>query len=48
MSMGMLTEMHASTGAVYWMVPSYPGQMNDVKWMAVEQQFADANTPEEL
>ena len=48
MSMGMLTEIHASTGAVYWIVSSYPGQMNDVKWMAVEQQYADARTPEEL
>ena len=47
MSMGMLTEIHASTGAVYWIVSSYPGQMNDVKWMAVEQQFRDVNTPEE-
>ena len=48
MTMGMLTEIHASTGAVYWIVSSYPGQMNDVKWMAVEQQHADARTPEEL
>ena len=46
--MGMLTEIHASTGSVYWIVSSFPGQMNDVKWMAVEQQFRDANTPEEL
>ena len=48
MTMGMLTEMHASTGAIDWVVSSYPGQMNDVKWMAVEQQHADARTPEEL
>ena len=46
--MGMLTEIHASTGAVYWIVSSYPGQRNDVEWMAVEQQHADASTPEEL
>ena len=36
LTMGMLTEIHASTGAIYWIVSSYPGQMNDVKWMAVE------------
>ena len=46
--MGMLTEIHTSSGAIYWIVSSYPGEMNDVKWMAIEQQHGDARTPEEL
>ena len=46
--MGMLTEVHTSSGDIYWIVSSYPGEMNDVKWMAIEQQHGDARTPEEL
>ena len=46
--MGMLTEIHASTGDIYWIVSSYSGERNDVKWMAIEQQHGDARTPEEL
>ena len=47
-TMGMLTEVHTSSGDIYWIVSSYPGEMNDVKWMAIEQQHGDARTPEEL
>ena len=39
-TMGMLTEIHASDGSVYWIVSSFPGGMNDVKWMAVEENTA--------
>ena len=46
--MGMLAEIHASTGGIYLIVSSYPGEMHDVKWMAIEQQHGDARTPEEL
>ena len=46
--MGMLTEIRASNGEVYWIVSSFPGEMNDVKWMSIEDQYGDARTPEEL
>ena len=40
--MGMLTEIHASDGSVYWIVSHFPGEMNDVKWMAVEEKYGEA------
>ena len=48
MSMGMLTEIHASNGAIYWIVSSYPGEMHDVKWMAIKEQSGDAGSPSDL
>ena len=47
-TMGMLTEIHSSTGAIYWIVSSFPGEMNDVKWMAVEEKYGAARSPEDL
>ena len=44
----MLTEIHASDGSVYWIVSSFPGEMNDVKWMAVEERHGEARTPQDL
>ena len=46
--MGMLTEIHASDGSVYWIVSTFPDEMNDAKWMAVEAQYGEARTPEDL
>ena len=46
--MGMLTEIHAADGAVYWIVSEFPGEMRDVKWMAVEDRYKEARTPQEL
>ena len=47
-TMGMLTEIHAADGSVYWIVSTFPDEMNDVKWMAVEAQYGEARTPEDL
>ena len=46
--MGMLTAIHASDGSVYWIVSTFPDEMNDAKWMAVEAQYGEARTPEDL
>ena len=44
----MLTEIHSSTGAIYWIVTSFLGEMNDVEWMAVEEKYGAARSPEDL
>ena len=46
--MGMLTEIHAADGNVYWIVSEFPGEMRDVKWMAVEDRFKEAKSPQDL
>ena len=46
--MGMLTEIHASDGSVYWIVCGFPGEMNDVKWVAFEEQYGEARTPQDV
>ena len=46
--MGMLTEIHASDGSVYWLVSTFPGEMNDVKWMAVEERYGEPHAPQDL
>ena len=46
--MGMVTEIHAVDGAVYWIVSVFPGAMRDAKWMAVEDRLKEARPPQEL
>ena len=46
--MGMLTEIHASDGSVYWIVSTFPEEMTDAKLMAVEAQYGEARAPEDL
>ena len=46
--MGMLTEIHASDNSIYWIVYDFPGEMNDVTWMAAETQYGEARTPRDL
>ena len=43
--MGMRTEIHASDGSVHWIVSTFPDEMNDAKWMAVEAQYREARDP---
>ena len=45
---GMLTEVVASDGSVYWMLAEYPTDWHDVKWMAVEERHAGAASPAQL
>ena len=47
-TMGMLTELHAADGSVYWLVSTFSDEMHDAKWMAVEAQYGEARTPEDL
>jgi len=46
--MGMLTEIHSETDAVYWLFSEYPWEWKDCKWMAVEEKHKDARSPREL
>jgi hypothetical protein len=46
--MGMLTEIHSETGAVYWLFSEYPYEWKDCKWMAIEEKHADASSPKDL
>ena len=47
-TMGMLTEIYASDGSIYWIVSEFHGEMNGVKWVAVEDQYGEARTPQDL
>ena len=47
-TMCMLTEIRAADGSVYWIVSEFPGGMRDVNWMAVEDQYKEARTPQYL
>ena len=44
--MGMLCEIHIR-GEVFWLRSTYPEELNDVKWMRIEEE-CEARTPEEL
>ena len=46
--MGVLTEIRARDGSVYWISSDFPGEWNDVKWMAVEARYSTALTPAQL
>ena len=46
--MGMLTEIHAADGSIYWIVSEFPGEMRDVKWMAIEDRYREARCPQDL
>ena len=46
--MGMLTEIHAAHGSVYWISSEFPGDWRDCKWMQIEEKYLGARAPKEI
>ena len=46
--MGVLTEIRARDGSVFWISSDFPDEWNDVKWMMVEERYSAALTPAQL
>ena len=46
--MGMLVELRASDGDIFWIPATYPREVKDCKWMRVEEDMGPVATPAEL